>query len=233
MNNMDHPPTCHHGAIIGDCNICAADYRKSIFDEDYYLRGVESGKSLYTNYRWLPELTIPMVKVMCYHLNLKAKHSVMDFGCARGYVVRALVECGIIRAFGADISEWAVENADETIRDAVVYTDALRVMYDWVMAKDVLEHILPVHATIDNLMKHAKRGVFAVVPLGDGNGRYVCDAYEKDVTHIHRLTLPEWVAMFVRPGWSVEARYRIQGVKDNWHKTEWELGNGFITARRT
>ena len=206
----------------------------SVYDSDYYLHGMESGKSLYTNYRWLPELTIPMVKVICYHLNLKAKHSVMDFGCARGYVVRALVECGIHRVFGTDISKWAIKNADESIRDKLTHIDDLSYDYDcdWTLAKDVLEHIQDVYVAVDNLMKHSSRGVFAIVPLGNGNSRYVCDAFEKDVTHIHRLTLPEWLAMFVRPGWSVEARYRIQGIKDNWYKPGWERGNGFITARR-
>ena len=30
------------------------------FNEDYYERGAETGKSLYSHYRWMPELTIPM-----------------------------------------------------------------------------------------------------------------------------------------------------------------------------
>ena len=34
------------------------------FDEDYYERGAETGKSLYSHYRWMPELTIPM----CHHI---------------------------------------------------------------------------------------------------------------------------------------------------------------------
>ena len=33
----------------------------SQYDEDYFLRGKQTGKSLYEDYRWLPELTRPMV----------------------------------------------------------------------------------------------------------------------------------------------------------------------------
>ena len=32
----------------------------SVYDADYYLRGEETKKSLYTDYRWLPDGTIPM-----------------------------------------------------------------------------------------------------------------------------------------------------------------------------
>ena len=30
------------------------------YDKDYFKNGIASGKSCYSNYRWLPELTIPM-----------------------------------------------------------------------------------------------------------------------------------------------------------------------------
>ena len=42
------------------------------FDEDYYERGAETGKSLYSHYRWMPELTIPM-SVSYTHLTLPTK----------------------------------------------------------------------------------------------------------------------------------------------------------------
>jgi hypothetical protein len=95
----------------------------------------------------------------------------------------------------------------------------------------VLEHVLGVEGVIRRLMDVARVGVFAVVPLSPVDGAlYVVPDYEKDVTHIHRLTLATWVRMFVRPGWSVEARYRLKGVKDNY--AQYEKGNGFVTARR-
>lgn len=204
-----------------------------LYDGDYYLRGKETGKSLYTDYHWLPELTIPMARVIAYHLNLKAKHSIMDFGCARGYLVRAFMECGLPNVSGVDTSEWAIENADLNVRLRLYQADEVRADYDWIVAKDVLEHVKGVGQTINNLMEHARIGVFAIVPLGITDlETYVISEYENDVTHIHRLNLPAWVALFARPGWSVEARYRIPGIKDNWVKPGWETGNGFLTCRR-
>jgi len=58
------------------------------FNEDYYERGVELGISGYSNYRWMPELTIPMCHEMINILNIKDDETILDFGCAKGYVVK-------------------------------------------------------------------------------------------------------------------------------------------------
>lgn len=201
------------------------------FDEEYFLRGKQTGKSLYENYRWMPELTIPMTQRIVAHLGISVVDTVLDFGCARGYVVRVLREMGCF-AYGTDTSEWAIANCDPAVAKYVSTDCNLGILRpDWVIAKDVLEHIPAVVDTISQLMDAAQKGVFAVVPLSPfDNAPYVVEAYERDVTHIHRLALPSWAAMFMRPGWSVEARYRLHGVKDNYRN--WPDGNGFITIRR-
>lgn len=203
------------------------------YDADYFLRGKESGKSLYSDYRWMPDLTIPMVEAIVAHCGITKGSRVLDFGCARGYVVKALRGLGY-DAHGVDISEWAITNADEETKPYLSWAGSgpmvLEGVYDWIIAKDVLEHVYEVKDTIAGLIEAAYNGVFAVVPLGYGLDGYVVPDYDRDVTHIHRLSLGTWAAMFMRPGWSVDARYRIPGVKDNY--AGWPTGNGFLTARR-
>ena len=207
---------------------------ENIYDADYFLHGKESGKSLYENYHWMPELTIPMVQSIVNHLGIEKFHSVLDFGCARGYTVKAFRQLEY-EAYGIDVSEWAIDNCDDEVRDWVWIKDARGVgrgwNLDWIIAKDVLEHVPQVADTITELMNSAKVGVFVVVPLSANDGQpYVVTDYEKDVTHVHRLTLASWARMFMRVGWRVEAMHRIKGVKDNYQT--WENGNGFIVARR-
>lgn len=204
----------------------------SQYDADYFIRGKESGKSLYQNYRWMPNLTRSMVVRIISHCGIRTEHSVLDFGCARGYTVRALREFGH-NAWGYDISQWALENCDPEVKDYLIANDStlLANSFDWVIAKDVLEHIPQVSDTITQLMDVAEVGVFVVVPLSDSDGgKYIVLDYEEDVTHIHRLTLATWARMFVRSGWTVTMSYRVPGVKDNYRHHE--KGNGFITARR-
>ncbi len=107
------------------------------------------------------------------------------------------------------------------------------VQYDWVIAKDVMEHVEFVDLCINDLLRVTRKGMFVVVPLSRFDySPYVISEYEKDVTHIQRWTLPTWAAKFIRRGWSVEASYRVPGIKDNWYKPEWEEGNGFLTIRK-
>src|SRR3990167_2449572 len=93
----------------------------SVYDDAYFLRGAETGKSLYTNYRWLPDLTIPMAKRIIEHLGFEGDKSttILDYGCSRGYLVRALRGFGY-KAYGVDVSAWAIENADEIAKPHLV-----------------------------------------------------------------------------------------------------------------
>lgn len=203
------------------------------FTEEYFMRGREAGVSLYADYRWKPELTRPMVASMVSALGIKHSDVILDFGCARGYTVKALREMEY-RAFGVDVSDWALDNADQQAKPFCGKPDVMlspSATYHWVIAKDVLEHVEDVQRTIDTLLACAEVGVFAVVPLSlyDGDAYVVAD-YELDVTHIHRFCLSTWAALFMRPGWSVEARYALPWIKQNY--AAWPQGNGYITARR-
>lgn len=213
-----------------------SENRADIFDADYFLRGKESGKSLYEDYRWMPHLTIPMVQTIVDHCRMQKGQRVMDFGCARGYTVKALQGIGF-DAWGVDISEWAINNCDPVVKGTCKLLEDMPISkwsnVDWVIAKDVLEHVEYVDRVILELISAVNCGIFIVVPLSkfDG-GRYVIPDYEKDVTHIQRFSLTTWARKFIRPGWSVELSFRIPGIKDNYFRPGWECGNGFITARK-
>ena len=209
-------------------------HTSDVYNEDYYLRGRETGKSLYKDYRWMPELTIPMCARIVNHLGIINGDTILDFGCARGYLIKAFGILGY-DAYGTEISQWARDNCDPAVKHKILCSDVTLGpdIVDWVIAKDVLEHVENVQQTVNELMYMARKGVFVVVPLSNKNGDpYVCKEYEADITHIHRLTLPTWAAMFTRPGWSVDSRYHLWYIKQNYHKRGLERANGFITCRR-
>lgn len=205
-----------------------------IFDEDYYLHGRKSGKSLYENYRWLPELTIPMALSIVEHLGIDLPESVCDFGCARGYIVKALRILGI-EAFGVDISEWAIKHCDPEVKPYV--STHLKDIYDWIIAKDVLEHVpekaLPQLAGA--LMAATKKGLFVVVPLSRAPDEpYVCEEYEKDITHLVRWDIDTWVDLFKKQDrdehFEIAASFNVPGIKQNYEHIP--QCNGFLTLRR-
>jgi 2-polyprenyl-3-methyl-5-hydroxy-6-metoxy-1,4-benzoquinol methylase len=207
------------------------------FNEDYYERGIEKGVSGYSNYRWIPELTIPLCFRIIEILEIDSDHKVLDFGCAKGYLVKGL-RLLHREAYGVDISDYAISQAPAEVRSYLYHMndgDPIPLppqgleydSYDAVIAKDVLEHI-PYNKVVGVLQELRKVAgyMFVVVPLGE-NGKYVVPAYENDVTHIIREPLEWWKDIFKEAKFTVwQAKYKMDHIKSNW--AEWEKGNGFF-----
>ena len=116
------------------------------FNEDYYERGAETGKSLYSHYRWMPELTIPMCHHIARYMNLGDDDKVLDFGCAKGFTVKGLRLLGY-KAYGVDVSEYAISQIEEGTRKwcGVIKPQEPLVCaeggYDWILCKDILDYL--------------------------------------------------------------------------------------------
>ena len=207
-----------------------------MYDEDYYERGVESGKSLYSNYRWIPELTIPMCSELISQLKIKETDSVLDFGCAKGYLVKAF---RLLHrdAYGVDVSDYAINRSKEDMREYLQRVDPRgpfpvlcdHQQYDWVIAKDVLEHVR--YEDIEAVLKQLSlicKNLFIAVPLGDGK-KYVVESYELDKTHIIREDLEWWATLLEKYFTVVSKSYKMNHIKQNYQ--QYEKGNGFFVLK--
>ena len=210
--------------------------KKCPFDEDYYMRGVETGKSNYQNYRWLPELTIPMVESLKRHLHIQDGDYVLDFGCGPGMLVKAMRMCGV-HAVGYDISKWAIENCDESVKHEVSNDLALgQRIYDFIIAKDVMEHI-PVSQLknlIPGLCDSTRKSILIIVPLTSyRNGDYIRKEDEADITHVIRYTLDDWLRLLtpLAPDFTVSGSYHINGLKPA--SIQVPCSCGFFTLQRS
>lgn len=198
------------------------------FDREYYEQGPMTGKSLYTNYRWLPELTLPLAHHIAIDCNLNKHQTICDFGCAKGYLVYALQLLGY-DSYGVDISEYAISKAPKEVNGHVTCIEPLTKFgyYSWIICKDILEHIP--YEDIEKqlyLLTNSCRFMMVMVPLGDGE-KYFIEAYEKDVTHVIRENLDWWINLFVTAGFKIiKASYEMGPYKENWqiHPT----GNGLF-----
>jgi len=218
------------------CPLHLMNIDASLYDEHYFEHGHEIGKSLYTNYRWLPEMTIAMASHLVWQLHIDYDQTILDFGCAKGYLVLAL---RILKrqAYGVDISTYAIEQCPKEIEpfvrviepdDSLLSPDGD--LYDWVFAKDVLEHIP--YENIDHILRSIRRvgkKLFAVIPIGE-NGRYIVPSYENDVTHCIRESIDWWIQRFTKAGFKpVWSSYHMPYIKENY--SCWERGNGFFFLR--
>lgn len=199
------------------------------FDEKYYEDGVRNRVSAYENYRWMPERTIREASSIINRINF---NSVLDFGCAKGFMVYAMKLLGK-DSHGVDISEYAIANAHEKVKDRVTHitkASDIRGRYDLIIAKDVLEHIPKedIPETLKVLSDHCS-SILIAVPLGDGK-RYRIREYEMDITHVVREPEEWWLEKVVEAGFKIKHfDYQFDHLKENW-TNDHPYGNAFIVG---
>ena len=72
----------------------------------------------YGGYHYMPGRWMPVAKSMIEHYDLKAGDKVLDIGCGKGFLLYeiSLLVPGI-EVFGLDISDYAITNSKEEIKD--------------------------------------------------------------------------------------------------------------------
>lgn len=210
------------------------------YDEDYYERGPVLGISGYQNYSWMPELTIRMAHKLVMELPIRPGESVLDLGCAKGFLVKALRILDV-DATGVDVSKYAIAHADGEVReycrhingsqDPALFTQE----YDWMLAKDVFEHLVPddLYDLLRRTRDHVKK-IFVAVPLSadDDSGKYIVPQYDQDITHRIAKSMRWWTRVFEQQGWHmVRASHEFPGCKENWTRA-WPNANGFFVVKR-
>ena len=192
------------------------------FDKNYFENGVVEGISLYENYRWRPEITIPMANRL---VSLYPNSSFLDFGCAKGFLVKALRLLGV-HAYGYDVSKYAISSSGYEIKQYLYGPDDCLPIVDICFVKDVLEHIS--HDELDTilyLIRSICSECFVIVPFGENN-KYRIDEYDLDKTHIIKKSEGWWDIQFINAGFEIKNFcYQMKGFKDNWSKHFY--GNGF------
>jgi SAM-dependent methyltransferase len=209
---------------------------KTSYDENYYESGIKTGISLYSNYKWMPELSIPMAHHVSRHLGINETHTVLDFGCAKGFLVKAFRLLGI-SSYGVDVSEYAINTCDPQVKDIVhliEHPDEIQKYFpqkfDFILAKDVFEHI-PYEqiGTVMTVLRKIGKTLFCVVPLGNGI-KYNIPDYELDKTHIIKEDLRWWETQLRNAGYTnIDAKYYMSGIKENWSYEK--QGNGFFICK--
>ncbi len=209
------------------------------YDHEYFEVGQITGISGYVNYRWMPELTLRMAYHLIRQLPIAPNQRVLDFGCAKGFLVKALRILDL-EAYGIDISHYAIEQCDGDVRpycrliESATDPDAFARDYHWMLAKDVFEHIpeRELRVYLESAAERVKR-LFAVIPLAadDVSGAFIVPDYNRDVTHVLARSFDWWTGFLESCGWTVErATLDMHGCKEQWtHR--WPDGNGFFTAQ--
>lgn len=210
-------------------------YTGDFYDADYFERGRQSGKGWLTNYRWMPIRSYREALAYVEYFELDLDSYVLDVGCAKGFIVKALRGLDI-KADGCDISSYALEFAEEgcwNCSDPNSWGKHSNTGYTHVVIKDVLEHLtkdqLP--EMLSNIGKVASK-IMCIVPMGD-NGKYRIDEYHTEISHLIAEDENWWITQFNLSDWKVVKHCsHVRGLKDNWQDFANGKGNHVFVLRK-
>lgn len=198
------------------------------FDRDYFEHGISTRKSLYENYHYIPHRSHKEANVFIETMQVDKTEVIIDFGCAKGFFVKALVEMGY-NAYGMDISEYALRHCEPDVYERIARIWNFE--FDVGFCKDTLEHCHghELDGVIEQL-KCAKRWLI-IVPLSDDGFHYNIIDYDKDITHHIKMNKKRWEDIFERHGFIIlKSVYHIPGIKDKWYRKNPE-GNLFLVVQ--
>lgn len=216
-----------------ECIYDEKDWGKYIYNREYFEGGSYYGT--YSGYIWCPELSIPMAKSIIDVLALTDKDTVLDFGCAKGFLVKAL-RLENIDVWGCDISEYAINNIDNDVKefcrlnsiDDVVPFDF---RFDWIIAKDVFEH-LSEERLDDVLTKMYKKTdkLFIIVPLGK-NGKFIIP-FANNIYHLLARDKQWWINKLIHNRWElIRFEHYIKDIREKWKC--YNEGYGYFICKKT
>lgn len=216
------------------------DIKSDFYNKDYYENGLILGCSGYSNYRWIPELTIPMAYHIVKGLDITPEARILDYGCAKGYLVSAFRLLGF-NALGIDISDYAIENSHEISRDFCwkvtqnTYKQANLGKFTHIISKDVFEHIPEDELdAILSMLADLGQTLFSIIPLAtdDINNKFIIDSYHNDLSHI-TIKSRNWWENLISKHFSktIFSELSFNGCKTNW-TSKYPDGNLFFYASK-
>lgn len=163
----------------------------------------------YGGFNYSPKFWQPVIPTFQRHWNLNSKNSILDIGCAKGFMMHDFKKAiPGITIKGIDISDYAIENAIEEVRSDVQAGNANNLQFED-KSFDFAISINTVHnlerddcaKALQEIERVSKKGAFITV-----------DAYrnqeEKDRMYAWNLTaktimsVPDWVKFFDEVGYT-------------------------------
>jgi len=163
----------------------------------------------YGGFSYFPRFWQPVIPTFQSHFGLTSKSSLLDVGSAKGFMLHDLRELVPgITVRGIDISDYAIANSMDTVRDCVSVADAQDIPFD----DDSFDVVISVN-TVHNLEQSAcGKALQEIERVSRGQSFITVDAYRTDeeyermqawnLTAKTILHVNEWEAFFKEVGYT-------------------------------
>jgi cyclopropane fatty-acyl-phospholipid synthase-like methyltransferase len=182
-----------------------SDYYRSSNYADYLERADRYKKTAY-------ELTDLLRK-----LNLVQKDSTLvDYGCAVGFLLEGFQEAGYSNVLGYEISDWAVSEGRRRGNRIHYwgYFDADPFATNVLTALDVFEHMTDEQVTDVVQTLNPSAMVVRIPSSTDGGKTFALEVSRADPTHINCKTKEQWIEFFRGLGYRTFLRLNLYTVYD-------------------
>jgi len=181
--------------------VIARKFDKSFFDGER--------RHGYGGFNYHPRFWKPVIQTFKKHWNLLPGKSILDVGCAKGFMLHDLQEEIVgIQVFGVDISDYAISNAMETVRNNVQVANAKELPFD----DNSFDVVISIN-TIHNLeISDCIRAIEEIERVSKGNSFITVDAYRNATEKIRMLdwnltaktilSVDEWKNLFLEVGYT-------------------------------
>lgn len=163
----------------------------------------------YGGFSYMPRFWQPVIPTLQQHFGLSASSSVLDVGCAKGFMMHDMAELiPGITVKGIDVSEYAIANAIDDMKSHVQVADARKLPF----ADNSFDVVFSIN-TIHNLEREECGLALREIQRVSKRGAYITvDAYqteeEKERMFAWNLTAKtimhadEWKAFFAEVGYT-------------------------------
>lgn len=146
--------------------------------------------------------------------------SILDFGCAMGGLIDALIRLGHKRVTGTDISYWAIDEGRQmyNLSSWILQhynRQLLEDDYDYVIFLDVLEHV-PLDELHAMLSRIKSNKIIVRLPVSAKEGEnFVLNVSQNDKTHIQIHDKIWWNMLFERYGFILKTLFEREYIYES------------------
>jgi len=183
------------------------------FGKDFFDGSRNQG---YGGFTYNPRFWQPVIPTFQEHWNLKSGDSLLDIGCAKGFMLYDLKQLiPEIKVYGVDISKYAIKNSKKEVKKYCRVADAADLPFDD-DSIDVVTSITTLHNLEENdlrialleIERVAKRGSFITLDAyRDDNEKDRMEAWNLTAKTVMRVD--QWKEFFADVGYSGDYNWFI------------------------